>query len=66
MRRRCGDRSQQRRPAAGREMLTDIQVFALIGIATTREALNPAVPTAIDDASHCITLLDWTAPPRRN
>ena len=45
MRRRCGDRSQQRRPAAGREMLTDIRVFALIGIATTREALNPAPPT---------------------
>ena len=26
-------------------MLTDIRVFALIGIATTREALNPAPPT---------------------
>ena len=43
-------------------MLTDIQVFALIGIATTREALNPAVPTAIDDASHCITLVDLSVP----
>ena len=65
MRRRCGDRSQQRRPAAGREMLTDIRVFALIGIATTREALNPAPRTdsVIDGIGRALLFVGRVASP---